>query len=76
VEQGGPGGKHQAGVVIRMKRREVIMLFGGAAVAWPIAARAQPSRMPLVGVLRPNPKDIIESFAEPLRRSTYWSRLS
>jgi putative tryptophan/tyrosine transport system substrate-binding protein len=68
VEQGGPGGKHQAGVVTRMKRREVITLFGGAAVAWPIAARGQPSRMPLVGVLRPNPKNIIESFAEPFRR--------
>ena len=50
-----------------MRRREFITLFGGVAV-WPLAARAQPSRMPLVGVLRPNPKDIAETFAEPFRR--------
>ena len=50
-----------------MRRREFITLLGGAA-AWPLAARAQPSRMPFVGVLRPNPKDIIETFAEPFRR--------
>jgi putative tryptophan/tyrosine transport system substrate-binding protein len=52
----------------RLRRREFITLLGGAAAAWPLAAGAQQGRMPLVGVLRPNPKDIIETFAEPFRR--------
>jgi putative ABC transport system substrate-binding protein len=49
-----------------VRRRDLITLLGGAAT-WPLVARAQQGRLPVVGVLRPSAKDA-EPFVEPFRR--------